>query len=128
MKKFHALRAVMIHGTLDGEHVGFLQSNLLIYTQFQGNCRRGKGRDGTMNYVKIVKSEDRPETKEILAEAIIRISAGLTALTDSGLNEEAIVILVSARSRLRRDDVRLVLRSLARLRGWYCRETSNENN
>jgi hypothetical protein len=81
-----------------------------------------------MNYVKIVKSEDRPETKEILAEAIIRISAGLTALTDSGLNEEAIVILVSARSRLRRDDVRLVLRSLARLRGWYCRETSNENN
>lgn len=71
--------------------------------------------------VKVVKS-DPPETKEILAEAITRISEGFTALEKSGLNKRAIMILIQAETKLPQRDIRLVLDALPRLKGWYCRK------
>ena len=72
--------------------------------------------------VRVKKSEKNPETTEILAEAIVRISKAFKALQKSGLNEEAIVILIQAQTRLPRRDIANVLRALKRLRGWYCRK------
>ena len=68
-----------------------------------------------------VRKSDPPESKEILAEAIIRISAGMQALQASGLDQEAIVILLQAKTHLPKRDIALVLNSLRRLAGWYCR-------
>ena len=73
-----------------------------------------------MKTVKVVKS-DPPETKEILAEAIVRIGEALLALQASGLNQRAIIVLLQAETRLPRSDIKLVLDSLARLKGRYCR-------
>ena len=73
-----------------------------------------------MANVKIVKS-DPPETKEILADAIIRISDGFTALQKSGLNMRAIILLIKDQTNLPMRDIELVLKTLPRLKGWYCR-------
>ena len=73
-----------------------------------------------MPNIKVAKS-DPPETKEILAEAITRISDGFAALQKSGLNKKAIIILIQAETRLAQRDIRAVLDALPRLKGWYCR-------
>lgn len=73
-----------------------------------------------MTNVKVTKS-DPPETTEILAEAITRISQGMTALSASGLNKRAIVVLLQAETKLSQRDITTVLDALPRLAGWYCR-------
>jgi len=70
--------------------------------------------------IKVVKS-DPPETKQVLAEAVTRISEGFAALEKSGLNRKAIIILIQAETKLPLRDIRLVLDALPRLKGWYCR-------
>lgn len=71
-----------------------------------------------------VKQPDPPIKTEILAEAIVRIGAAAKALREGGLNEEAIIILIQAKApsgSITRAQVKLVLDSLRRLQGWYCR-------
>lgn len=68
-----------------------------------------------------VKKSDPPETTEILAEAITRISKGFASLQKSGLNKQAIIILLQAETKLPQRDIRTVLDALPRLAGWYCR-------
>lgn len=69
-----------------------------------------------------MKQSDPPVAKEILAEAITKISEAMTALLASGINEKAIIILIQAESGgMRRDQIKLVLDNLKKLKGWYCR-------
>lgn len=70
--------------------------------------------------IKISKSTP-PESKEILAEAITRISESFAKLSASGLNREAIIVLVHDHTKISKRDIKLILDSLSRLRGWYCR-------
>jgi hypothetical protein len=70
--------------------------------------------------IKVTKS-DPPETKEILAEAIVRISDGFASLSKGGLNQDAIITLIQAKTKVSKRDVVLVLDALTRLKGWYCR-------
>lgn len=70
--------------------------------------------------VKLIKSTP-PESKEILAEAIIRISESFAKLSASGLNRDAIMVLIHDQTKISKRDIKLVLDSLTRLRGWYCR-------
>lgn len=71
--------------------------------------------------IKVVKNAEKPESKEILAEAIVRIGAALDALSKSGLNERAIVVLIQAETKISLRDIRDVLGALRKLKGWYCR-------
>lgn len=68
-----------------------------------------------------VKKSDPPESTEILAEAITRISAGLTKLQDSGLNQEAIIVLIQHKTKLPKRDIQNVLWAQRQLAAWYCR-------
>ncbi len=68
-----------------------------------------------------VKKSDPPESKEILAEAIVNIGAAAKKLEASGLNKRAIIILLQAKTKLSQKDIKLVLDSLTQLEGWYCR-------
>jgi hypothetical protein len=68
-----------------------------------------------------VKKSDPPESKEVLATAITKISDGFDAMLKSGLNKKAIIILIQAETKLPQRDIRLVLDALPRLKGWYCR-------
>ena len=69
-----------------------------------------------------VKKSDPPETTEILAAAIVRISEGLAALEKSGLNNDAIITLIQHKTKLSRRDIATVLHAQARLASWYLRK------
>lgn len=74
-----------------------------------------------MPNISVKKDKDNPESKEILAEAIIRISESFIRLKQSGLNESAIISLIYDATKIPKRDIKTVLDSLARLKGWYCR-------
>ncbi len=78
-----------------------------------------------MTNISIVKS-DPPETKQILAEAIVKIGEGFAALQAGGVNKRAILVLIRDSLRNRKPpislvDIEVVLDALPRLKGWYCR-------
>jgi hypothetical protein len=75
-----------------------------------------------MGKIKIKKSEDKPETKEVLADAIVRIGRGFAELHRSGLNREAIVVLLHSKTRISKSDIYTILDGLEQLEGWYCRQ------
>ena len=68
-----------------------------------------------------VKKSDPPESTEILADSIVRISNSLDELSRSGMNHKAIVILIQAATKLSRRDIEAVLDAQKRLAGWYCK-------
>lgn len=74
-----------------------------------------------MTNIKIVKNVEKPEPTEILAEAVIRIGENFKKLQKSGLNRRAIVALLRDATGLGKGDIELVIDSLAKLKGWYCR-------
>lgn len=71
--------------------------------------------------IKVVQDKDRPVATETLAEAVVRIGEASEALKKSGLNEEAIVVLLSAKTGIGKSDIRVVLNGMRQLRAWYCR-------
>ena len=70
--------------------------------------------------VKVTKS-DPPESKEILAEAIVRIGSAMEALRKSGLNEEAIIVLLHHKTKISKRQIKLIFAAMRQLHGWYCR-------
>lgn len=72
--------------------------------------------------IKIKKNEAKPESTEILAEAIVRIGEAASKLSASGLNRKAIVVLIHDETKISKRDIIIVLDSLTRLEGWYCRK------
>lgn len=72
--------------------------------------------------VKVIKNEVKPESAEILAEAIVSIGNAMDKLSASGLNENAIIILIQAETKLSRVNIAKVLRALKQLRAWYCKK------
>jgi len=74
-----------------------------------------------MGKIKIIKNEEKPETTEVLAEAVIRIGENMEKLEKNGLNKRAIVALIKDCTGLGKGEIELVLGSLAKLKGWYCR-------
>ena len=80
--------------------------------------------------VKVIKNKEKPETTQILAEAIIKISDAMEKLSkESGLSEEALIILIQANSsglggsgKPSRTVVRTILESMKTLRGYYLRK------
>lgn len=84
-----------------------------------------------MENIKIKKNEEKPESREILAEAIVKISGALEELSKSGLNEHAIIVLLNDacpavgsgydKRKPTKKEIKAVLDSLKRLRAWYCK-------
>lgn len=70
--------------------------------------------------VQVVKS-DPPESKEILAEAIVRIGDAVAKLNASGLNKKAIVLLLNDATKVNKTEIIKILDALPKLRGWYCK-------
>ena len=74
-----------------------------------------------MAKIKVVKNAEKPESTEILAEAIIRISEAFEKLKASGLNETAIEVLIYDATKVSKRDIRLIFKSLRQLKAWYCK-------
>lgn len=73
-----------------------------------------------MSRVKVTKS-DPPESKEILAEAVVRIGSAMKELTASGINEDAIVVLIHDKTKIGKRVILDVFRAMRQLEGWYTR-------
>lgn len=74
--------------------------------------------------VRIKKNEEKPESAEILAEAIIKIADGFESLLTTPVNDDAIVQLLLGMPGMTvsKTDVRQVLRNLKTLKGYYLRK------
>lgn len=71
--------------------------------------------------VRVKKSEEQPETTEILAEAIVRLGESVKKLEQSGFNKRAIVVLLQDMTKIPRRDIAAILDAIPRLKSWYLR-------
>lgn len=72
--------------------------------------------------IRVKKSEENPESAEVLAKAIIEISKAFETLLGSSLKEEAIVQLLLGMPNMQevgKSQLKLVLANIKRLRAWY---------
>jgi hypothetical protein len=76
--------------------------------------------------IKVIKNEEKPETPEILAEAIIAIGKGFEMFSNSRLTQRAIITLLldmpELRAKISRSDVELVLNNLPKLSSYYIKK------
>jgi len=76
--------------------------------------------------VRVIKNEEKPETPEVLAESIIRISDGFKELTNQGLTQRAIIILLqgmpSVGTTVSRTDIQTILDNLPKLASYYVKK------
>lgn len=70
--------------------------------------------------MKITNNEENPVEKEVLAEAIVRMSEGVNALSKSGINKKGIILLVHDHTKLPKREIESVIDSLAELKSLYC--------
>ena len=77
--------------------------------------------------IKIIKNKEKPETPEVLAEAIIRIADGFDKLLSTRINERAITQLLlgmpGMSGQVSKRKVMLILRNLKTLKGYYIRKS-----
>ena len=74
--------------------------------------------------IRVKKSEENPESVEVLAKAIIQIADAFDKLLSSPLKEDAIVHLLigmpgMSGNNISKSQVVLVLKNLKRLKAWY---------
>ena len=65
-------------------------------------------------------NEEQPESTEIIAAAIIKISDGFAKLMRGGLNERAMVVLIKDHTGVAQYEIKKVLDCLPRLKEIYC--------
>lgn len=69
--------------------------------------------------VRVIQDPEAPIAIEILAKAIVDVSAAAKKMMKSGLTEEAIVLLIHDESGVGKPDIRRVLRSIPELAAKY---------
>jgi hypothetical protein len=69
--------------------------------------------------VKIEQDAEKPVEKVVLAAAILKISEAMEDLRKSGLNEDAIIVLVRDRTGIAKGTLKAVFSALASLRRDY---------
>lgn len=68
---------------------------------------------------KVAQNQELRFSKEILADALLQISAAFQKLLASGLNRKAIVILIHDQSKVNKRQIELVLHNLEQLKEDY---------
>lgn len=75
--------------------------------------------------IKIKKTEENPESTELLAQSIIRVADGFAKLLSSSLTERAYLVLLQdmcGSTNISKTQIQLVLKNLPRLKAWYVRK------
>lgn len=67
----------------------------------------------------IIQDDEKPIEKKILAQALVDMSKSMKSLLASGLNRQAIVILIHDRSKIGKTHIEIVLNNLEALREDY---------
>lgn len=69
--------------------------------------------------VAVKQTENQPIPAEIIAASIVRIASGIEKVNQSGLNQKALILLVSHASGVTQAQVRKVLNGLSSLQEQY---------
>ena len=72
--------------------------------------------------IKITKSEDKPESTELLAKSIVQVAEASQKMLNAGLTKRAIVVLLQdgiGQAKISKSQISLVLDNLPRLKAWY---------
>jgi hypothetical protein len=75
--------------------------------------------------IKIIKNDVDPETPELLADSIVRISKAFQQLATQGLTQNAIIVLLKGMKGMNEVSVvsiRLVVENLPKLASYYVRK------
>ncbi len=71
--------------------------------------------------IRVTQDPEKPIAKDVLAEAIVKISKAATELRASGINEHGVIVLLAHETKLGRTTIKMVLNALGELRRLYCR-------
>jgi len=75
-----------------------------------------------MAQVRVKKTEEKPETKEILAASIVSLGQACERMKkNGGLNRRAIVVLLHDATKISKRDIEDILDAMTRLESWYCK-------
>lgn len=74
-----------------------------------------------MKKVKVIQDPEQPVEKEVLAQAIIKISEASDALSRSGVNRRGVVALIHDYTKLNKGVIEAVLEALRDLRATYAK-------
>jgi hypothetical protein len=72
--------------------------------------------------IRIKKNEEKPESVELLAASVIQVAEGFQKIMSGPLTRGALVVLLHegiGTSKITKNQIRLVLDALPRLKGWY---------
>lgn len=69
--------------------------------------------------INVVQDEEKPVSKEMLATAICKMSDATNQLLLSGLNHDAIVVLLVDKTKMSKRSVRKVIDAMGQLRADY---------
>lgn len=72
--------------------------------------------------IKIIKDDLNPETPELLADSIVKISDMADKFFSTQLNKKCIVLLLHDITRLPRRDIEMVLDNLPKLKSYYIKK------
>lgn len=70
--------------------------------------------------LRVTQDPEAPVEKDVLAQAIVKLSKAATDLKTSGLNEKAIVVLLAHSTGFGHTTIKTVLAALRELRKDYC--------
>lgn len=82
--------------------------------------------------IKVRKDETNPETKEVIADALIRIADAFTAMSQQGgITQDGIVALLmnmnGVRGKIGKAEIHLILDNLPRLKSYYVRKQPSKS-
>ena len=65
-------------------------------------------------------NDEQPESTEIIAASIVKISDGFAKLLRGGLNERALIVLIKDNTSVAQYEIKKILDCLPRLKEIYC--------
>lgn len=75
--------------------------------------------------VRIKKSDENPESAELLAQSIIQVAEGFEKILATPLSKRGLVVLLHdgiGVSKITKGQIELVIDALPRLKGWYIKK------
>lgn len=75
--------------------------------------------------IKIKKTEEAPESVELLAQSIVQVSEGFQKILSSSLTQRALIVLLHdgiGASHISKGQIKLVLDNMPRLKAWYIKK------
>lgn len=75
--------------------------------------------------IKMVKSEENPESVELLAQSVIQVAEGFEKVSKGPLTQRAMIVLLHdgiGIAKITKSQIKLVLEALPRLKAWYIKK------